>query len=151
MPYAVFAVVHALASAAWFGSMFYSFSVLHPRAKQYFSDDSDFEAFIATLSQGARWKVLGAFAVVAASGLGLCLTHPPRSQHAWLALVVAKALLFLISLLVFCYTSWRLWPRRILATRAEVPALQRTFRRIAVTMITLIGASIVLGVLAHAV
>src|SRR5262245_36128516 len=150
MIYSLLAVVHALAAAAWFGSMFYSFSVLQPRAKKYFANDAEFEAFIATISQGARWKVLGAFGLVALSGLGLVfVTYPVRPHSSWLPIVFAKALLFVIALGVFCHTSWRLWPRRVMAAPSEVPEIQRAFRWVAMTMISLVGASAALGVLAH--
>ena len=51
--HAVAAVAHALAGAAWFGSMFYSLAVLQPRAKAYFEeDDGRFEEFVATIAGG---------------------------------------------------------------------------------------------------
>ena len=144
------AAVHALASAGWFGSMVYSLTVLQPRAKSYFADDQRFEEFVATVSRGARWKVLSAFAVVLFSGVALIpLTRPDPSSRPWLVLVITKVVLFAVSLVVFCYASWRLWPARIFATPEEVPAFQRRFRRVGVSMILLVGANLVLGVVAH--
>jgi hypothetical protein len=54
-------LVHVLASAAIFGAMFYSITVIQPRARRYFQSPHDFEEFIAVISNGARWKVLGGF------------------------------------------------------------------------------------------
>ena len=153
MPFlhAAVAAAHALGAAAWFGAMFYSFAVLHPRGRAFFESDRDFEDFIAFVSAGARWKVLGAFALVASTGFALLpLTAPGRDRSLWDVLVLAKVALWLIALAVFCYTSWRLWPRRVLAGPAEVPGLQRTFRVIGATMLALVGTSFVLGVAAHA-
>lgn len=148
--HAVAAGIHALAGAAWFGSMFYSMMVLHPRAKAFFGDDQQFEEFIATVSRGARWKVLSAFALVFLSGAALIPSSAPHPAPVWwLTFIIAKVVLFFAALIVFCYASWRLWPARIFATPDEVPAFQRRFRRIGIAMIVLIGMNFVLGVVAH--
>src|SRR5207237_143913 len=105
--HAVAAVVHALAGAAWFGSLFYSLTVMQPRARQYFGDDERFEEFVATISRGARWKVLSAFALVLFSGLALIpLSRPRPLTEWWVALIAIKGVLFAAALIVFCYASW---------------------------------------------
>lgn len=148
--HAALAVVHALAAAAWFGSMFYSLLVLQPRAKTFFNDDRQFEEFVATLSQGARWKVLSAFTLVLFSGVALIPVAAPHPlTKLWLSLIVAKSILFLAALCVFCYASWRLWPARIFASREEAPGFQRRFRRIGLWMIALVGLNLALGIIAH--
>jgi hypothetical protein len=48
---------------------------------------------------------------------------------------------------VFCFTSWRLWPARVMASAAEIPKFQRAFRLVAMTLLILVGASMVLGVI----
>lgn len=144
------AVLHGLAGAAWFGSMFYSLTVLQPRAKKYFGDEERFEEFVATIGRGARWKVLTAFALVLVSGAALVpLARPSPAPGWWVALMVAKAVLFAATLVVFCYTSWRLWPARIFATPQEAPAFQRKFRLVRYTMIVLVAISLCLGIVAH--
>ena len=144
------ALAHALAGAAWFGSMFYSLTVLQPRAARFFATPGQFEAFITAVSAGARWKVLGAFTFMGVTGLGLLVLRWPASQSSsWLAVVAAKVVLFLAALVVFWYVSWRLWPARVLALPEEVPGLQRRFRRVGWAMIVLVGLNIVLGVVAH--
>ena len=130
--------------------MFYSLTVLQPRAKAFFDDDQQFEEFVAIVSQRARWKVLSAFAVVLLSGLALIpLSHPPSPSCWWLSLIVTKLVLFVAALIVFCYASWWLWPARIFATPEEIPAFQKRFRRVGIAMIVLVGLDLALGVLAH--
>lgn len=147
----VAAVVHALAGAAWFGSMIYSLMVVQPRAKAFFNDDSRFEEFVATLARGARWKVLSAFGIVLVSGLALIPVSATRPLRGWwLALLVTKMVLLAAALAVFCYASWYLWPSRIFAAPDEVPLIQRRFRRVGVALIILVGLAFALGVIAHA-
>src|SRR5262249_20504327 len=110
----LFAIGHALAGAAWFGSMVYSLTVLQPRAARFFATAGQFEEFIAVVSAGARWKVLAAFAFVAVTGLGLFfLRLPGPVSSLWWVLIAAKVGLFLAALALFWYVSWRLWPARV--------------------------------------
>lgn len=147
----VSAIVHTLAGAAWFGAMFYSLMVLQPKAKAYFENDPKFEDFIATISRGARWKVLSAFAIVLLSGVALILLARPEPMSVWwLTLIALKTAAFVIALAIFCYASWRLWPARIFATTEEIPAIQQRFRRIGITLLILVGLAMALGVVAHA-
>jgi putative copper export protein len=146
----ILTVLHSLAGAAWFGAMFYSAMVLQPRAQAYFQRPESFEQFISAISSGARWKVLTAFAMVGASGIVMALLEVQRPRSPlWSMLVAGKLVLYLIALAVFIYTSWRLWPARILASAEEVPIIQRRFRRIGQIMLCLIGLSFVLGLVAH--
>jgi uncharacterized membrane protein len=140
----IIAVIHALSSAAWFGAMFYSLTTLHPRARAYFREDSELEEFIATVAQGARWKVLLAFALMGISGVLLAFLSN-WSQTEWYFIAI-KSLLWLIALLIFSYGSWSLWPRRIFATPAEVPSFRARFRAIAMSLIIIAAGAIALGV-----
>jgi uncharacterized membrane protein len=142
------AMVHVLAGAAWLGAMFYSFFVLHPRGQRYFARLTDFEGFVATLSQGARWKVLGAMAIIGVTGVGLVAFNGDWSWCRWTVLAM-KALAFVTCLVLFWNVSWRLWPARILATEEEIPHFHRLFRRSAAALLGLVGLSMLLGVLAH--
>jgi len=138
--------VHVLAGAAWFGAMLYSPIVLHPRAKEFFRSPSQFEAVMAALAAGARWKVLGGCGVIALTGLGLLLL-PVEGQPSttWRVCVASKTVLFIVAVGLFCFTSWVLWPAWVLASAEEIPKFQRRFRMIAVALVTLVGVSIVLG------
>jgi len=146
----ILTVLHSLAGAAWYGAMFYSAMVLQPRAQAYFQRPESFEQFISAISSGARWKVLTAFAIVGASGITMVLLEVQRPPSPlWSMLVGGKLVLYLIALAVFIYTSWRLWPARILASDEEIPLIQHRFRRIGQIMLCLIGLSFVLGLVAH--
>ncbi len=144
----IIAAAHVLAGGAWFGAMLYSLMVLHPRARTFFSSSRQFEEFVAHIADGARWKVLSGAAFVALTGIGLMLL--PGAEHTSTgrnACIIAKSALFAIAVSLFCFTSWKLWPARILASAQDIPKFQRSFRRIAVTLLVLVGASMVLGVL----
>jgi uncharacterized membrane protein len=144
------AVVHALTGAVWLGAMAYSFFVLHPRARAYFQKPTDFESFIATISHGARWKVLAALGLLAGTGIVLTGARWPTVFSAgWIVLIGLKAGLLLAASALFAYTSRRLWPARVLATPGEIPQFQRAFRRVALAMIGMAAAALALGVLAH--
>ena len=147
---AFFAIIHVLAGAIWLGSMFYSLFVLHPRARIYFNEETDFESFIATVSQGARWKVISAMGIIAVTGIALVLLRwPLPSSTQWGFLIVAKIALFIAAVCLFIYTSWHLWPTRVMALPDDIPRIQRKFTRIGRTMIVLAVLSMVLGILAH--
>jgi len=91
---------------------------------------------------------LSGAAFVALTGIGLLLL--PDAEHTSTgrnACVIAKSALFVVSVSLFCFTSWRLWPARTLASVEEIPKFQQTFRRIGVTMLVLVGLSMALGVL----
>jgi hypothetical protein len=138
---------HVLAGAAWFGAMFYSLLVLHPRARSFFSSTSKFEEFITYLAAGARWKVLGGAFFIALTGVGL-LFLPSKEQIStpFYTCVYVKAVLFVIAVGLFCFTSWVLWPARVLASQEEVPRFHRLFRIIAITLLLIIGMSMAIGI-----
>ena len=143
----ILAAAHVLAGAAWFGAMLYSLAVLHPRARSFFGSSRQFEEFIAYLAAGARWKVLGSAAFIVVTGLGLLLLQvagPPAPGTG--VCLVTKSILLVVAVSLFCFVSWVLWPARVLASAEEIPKFQRRFRIIAVTLLALVGASIVLGV-----
>jgi uncharacterized membrane protein len=144
------AVAHALSSAAWFGAMFYSLTVMQPRAKRFFASDAEFEEFVATVAQGARWSVLAAFAFVAITGVGLIVVaRPVPVTDAWLVIVALKVALFGLALAIFSYASWQLWPRRIFASPAELPRIRQQFRTVGFALLTIAALSFALGILPH--
>src|SRR5262249_6519361 len=140
------AAAHVLAGAAWFGAMFYSLTVLHPRARSFIGNPRKFEEFITHLAAGARWKVLGGAAFIALTGIALGLTGNTGawSQAKWICLG-AKTVLFVVAVSVFCYASWVLWPARTLASDEEIPKFQARFRMVAVTLLFIVGLSMVIG------
>lgn len=143
--------IHVVVAAAWFGAMFYSLTVLHPRAAAFFEKDVDFEAFITTVSDGARWKVLAACFLIAASGIGLAIINwRSPVPLTWLVLIGLKLGLLLIAFGLFSYTSWRLWPARVFATSEDIPRFQRKFRLIAWCLTVVVGFNMTLGLAARA-
>jgi hypothetical protein len=137
---------HLLLGVGWFGAMGYSLFVLQPKAARYFAADDDaHEYFLTTLAHGARWKVVGVLAALAATGAGLALLAGSRSGWWWLA-VGAKAALLALAAAVFWLVSWRYWPARVFALPAERPALRARFRLAALTLLGCAGAASVLGV-----
>jgi uncharacterized membrane protein len=146
---AIILATHVLAAAAWFGGMAYSFAVLHPRARAFFGSLRQFEEFVAFIAAGARWKVLAGCAVIALTGVMLLPGHD-HAPAVWRECLAAKVVLFVIAVAIFCYTSWRLWPARVFAAPAEIPAFQRRFRWIALSLMGIVGLCFLLAsVAAH--
>ena len=133
-----------LGAAVWFGAMAYSLAVVQPRAARFLGDERRSEGFAATLAAGARWKVIGLIAVLAASGIALVLLTGDRSGG-WWALVVVKSVLLVAALALFANVSWRLWPARLFAPDSELPAVRRSFRRSAWALTAIVAAEIALG------
>jgi Flp pilus assembly protein TadB len=138
---ALLVVSHGLLGATWLGAMLYSLFVVQPRAARFFAGDDDaYEQWVVTLAAGNRWRVVALIAAIGVSGTALAIGYA-----GWSAVVLAKAVLLAIAAGVFWYVSWRHWPRRIFATEAERPALRRTLRRCAYTLVACAGTASVLG------
>lgn len=140
-------LLHALAGAAWFGSIFYSLFVLHPRVSQFFEHIGEREKFLVTLSHGARWHMIAAMSLVGISGVGLLIVPGDSRTTGQLTLLGVKIGLFLASVLLFWRVSWYWWPARLFAQEAELPGLHRRFRLGASWMLVLVGANFLIGVL----
>ncbi|NEA35681.1 hypothetical protein [Streptomyces sp. SID13031] len=139
---ALIAIIHAGLAAAWVGGMAYSLFVVQPKLKKYFGPrEDDREHLTAVIASGNRYKVLALIAVIACTGLALLLLD---HHHWWIHAL--KALLLLAATTIFWYVSWHHWPRRIFATTAERPALQRQLITLATIMLALAGTAFALGV-----
>ena len=137
-------IAHVGLAAAWVGGMAYSLFVVQPKLKKFFGPDEESrEALTAVIASGNRYKVLALIAAIALTGVVLLLLD---NDHWWLHLV--KAVLLLAASTIFWYVSWRHWPRRVFATSAERPALQRQLYLLAGTMLTLTGTAFALGIAA---
>ena len=143
-------ILHALAGAAWFGSIFYGVFVLYPRVSRHFETIAERERLLMALSHGARWHMIAAMSLVAVSGLGLMLVPRHEMTAAWLTLVGAKAALMIVSAILFWRVSWYWWPARLFALDAELPSIHRRFRIGAACMLLLVGLNFALGVLTRA-
>jgi Flp pilus assembly protein TadB len=141
---ALVAIVHAGLAAAWVGGMAYSLFVVQPKLKKYFgAREDERENLTAVIASGNRYKVLALIGVIAATGVILLLLD---HQHWWIHAL--KAVLLLAATAIFWYVSWRHWPRRVFATTAERPALQRQLITLATIMLALSGTAFALGILA---
>ena len=91
--------------------------------------------------------VTGVHHVLQSTGIGLLLlpSQEPLPAQFYLC-VYAKTALFVIAVGLFCYTSWVLWPARVMASEKEIPGFHRTFRLIAITLLLLVGLSMTIGV-----
>ncbi len=142
--------VHVLGGGVWIGAMAFSVFVLHPRAERFFSGSSTFEDFIFTVVHGARWKVVAGIVGIVASGVALAVAIGPAAVAGWSAIVAAKVALLAVSLALFVYVSWVLWPLRVFASAEELPAVRRRFWWVGVVMIGCNALNMGLGILAHA-
>jgi Flp pilus assembly protein TadB len=138
-------LAHVGTGALWLGSMAYSLFVVQPRLARLLRDPQRVEDVYRELAAGNRWRVAGLIGVLGASGLGLVGVATGRSGL-WWAVVAAKGLLWTAAAVVFWWVSWRGWPRRVFALPAELPALQRRFRAVALTLLGLVGTAFTLGV-----
>jgi uncharacterized membrane protein len=148
---AVLILLHALAGAAWFGSIFYGVFVLYPRVTRHFDKIAERERLLMALSHGARWHMIAAMSLVALSGLGLFLLPRSEITASWLMLIGAKAGLMIASAILFWRVSWHWWPARLFALEAELPAIHRRFRLGAACMLVLVGLNFALGVLTRVI
>jgi hypothetical protein len=155
----VLLLAHVLVGALWLGAMGYSLFVVQPRLAAMLGgrdgddgrdgdggDPGRVEEAHRVLAAGNRWRVVALIAVLGLSGLGLALLAPGARPWTWWLLVGAQAVLWAGAAGAFWWVSWRGWPRRVFALPAELPGLQRRFRRVAVALFVLIGSAFVLGV-----
>ncbi len=146
---ALLLAIHICTAAVWLGAMAYSLAVLQPRLRRYFGDRMQAEEFATFVAAGARWKVIAMMGVLAASGAALMGIEGWRHPAGWWVALVAKVALLVVAATFFGWVSWRLWPARVFALPAEVPKWQRRFDLVGATLIGLVGAEFVLGVVLH--
>ncbi|GAA4216715.1 hypothetical protein [Actinocatenispora rupis] len=129
--------VYLVPAAVWTGSMTYSLVVVQPRSARFLTDDDQLEEYLTVLAQGNRSRVLGIAATLIVSAAALALLCPWPGARA----VYSTALgLDLAATAVFWYVSWRHWPARVFARRAERPALRRRLLLCARAIWLLVGA-----------
>ena len=139
---AVLVLVHAGVAALWLGSMAYSLFVVQPRLPRIVGS-ADIEDAQRELAQGNRWPVVGVITALWVTGAALALVQ----DGPWWPLLVKVGLLAAATTL-FWWISWRGWPRRVFALPVEIGALQRRFRRIALTMFAMVAMSFAVSFLA---
>jgi Flp pilus assembly protein TadB len=133
-------LVHAGVAALWLGSMAYSLFTVQPKLRAMVGDDTEDAQRI--LAHGNRWRVVALITVLWITGIALGVVG-----EAPVGPTIVKAVLLAAATALFWWISWRAWPRRVFALPAEIPALQRQFRAVALAMFGLVGAAFVLSYL----
>jgi hypothetical protein len=131
-------LVHAGVAALWLGSMAYSLFTVQPKLAAMVGGDTEDAQRI--LAHGNRWRVVALITVLWITGIALAMRDPS-------AATAIKAVLLAAATALFWWISWRAWPRRVFALPAELPALQRQFRAVALAMFALVGAAFVISYL----
>jgi Flp pilus assembly protein TadB len=140
-------LAHLGAAALWLGSMGYSLFVVQPRLARVLRDPARVEDVYRELAAGNRWRVAGLIGVLGLSGLALVATAAATDRPVWWwAVVAAKIALWAGAAGLFWWVSWRGWPRRVFALPDELPAVQRRFRSVALTLLVVVATAFVLGV-----
>jgi hypothetical protein len=132
--------------AVWLGAMAYSLVVVQPRAARFLADrPRDRERFAVELAAGARWPVLAAVALLAASGVGLVAVEDAARATGWWTLIALKAAGLCAAAALFAHVSWRLWPARLFAGPGELETHRRRFTRSAAALTAIVALEVVLG------
>jgi hypothetical protein len=129
-------VAHLTIAAVWLGSMVYSLMVVQPRVDRFFADHERREEFLVTLANGNRWRVVALIAALVLTDLAILITRPELRLGYGIALPF-----YLVAGGLFMHVSWRHWPARVFALPEELPGFQSRLRRLAWTMLVLVGAA----------
>lgn len=137
--------VHGLSGAAWFGAIFYRTVVIDGKAFAFFEKRRDYEHFSTHLAHNMRYFVTAGLLVCGLSGSALLGLKWDGENYTWLALMGAKAGVWLAALGLFTYVSWVHWPWRAMAAPEEFERYRRDGQRLAYGMVALAGAGFALG------
>jgi hypothetical protein len=129
-------VTHLTIAAIWLGSMVYSLIVVQPRVDRFFPDPGSREEFLVALANGNRRPVVALIVGLLVTDLETLLVRPDVRLGYGIAL-----LLYLLAGALFVHVSWRHWPARVFALPEELPGFQRRLRRLAWTILGLVGAA----------
>ncbi len=142
--------VHGLSGAAWFGGIFYRAVVVDAKAFRFFPRRADYEHFSTHLAHNMRYFVTAGLLVCGLSGFALVGLKWDGASAAWLALVGAKAGVWLAACGLFTYVSWVHWPWRACAAPEEFAHYREQGQRLAYAMVALAGTGFALGQAARA-
>lgn len=146
---ALLSIAHIWIAALWLGGTWFSLISLHRRGPRLFTDEAEFERVIAGLTRGNRWLLLAAASGLALTG-GLMWALVEADAALWSTLIAAKLALLLGNVAIVAWVSWIIWPRRLFALPAELPAIRRRQSQLRVATVVFLAANIALGVAAHA-
>ncbi len=138
-------IAHGLSGAAWFGAIFYRTLVIDPKAFWFFENRAEYERFSTYLAHGMRYMVTAGMLTCGLSGFLLMAMKWQPTNTAWLGLMLAKSIVWLLAGAVFVYVSWVHWPYRSLAAPAEFAHYRREGVILAIAMVLLSGTGFVLG------
>ena len=142
--------VHIWATAIYWGGLSYSYLRLYPQMRKFLGTQERFEEFAITVAAGLRWWVFGTFALIGVSGAALAVVSAPEHPSAmWRLFIAAKILVLIEMFAVYTYASWVMWPARIFAAPADVPAVQKRFTAVSWVIGTSITLETLLGVAIH--
>src|SRR5213079_3619713 len=97
------------------------------------------------LAHNMRYFVTAGLLVCGLSGFALLGLKWDGANDAWLALMAAKAAVWLGACTLFTYVSWIHWPWRAMATPEEFAEYRRRGQRLAYGMVVLAGVGFALG------
>jgi hypothetical protein len=141
---------HAWVFAIYYGGLTFWYFWVAPRTREVVGSGEQHEALALGIAHGLRWWVFGAFALAGATGAMLAgLTRLPARSPVWWALIVAKAAVLALTVAVYAYGSYVMWPRRVFASPDERPAEHRRFFRVGLLLGALMVCELVLGALLH--
>ncbi|NKY89344.1 hypothetical protein [Nocardia veterana] len=147
----LFAVIQTLFLAVWFGSMVYSVVVV--QQFQFKAEDpEEIEEMGQMMADGSRQRIARLAIIAGISGVMAAITravHTPAPGGAWVALMIVKAVLFVVACAAFGFQSWWVWPKRIFARTEEMPGIRRTFFTLSLTMAVTLGAILAIDVVAQ--
>ncbi|MBJ8338363.1 MULTISPECIES: hypothetical protein [Antrihabitans] len=145
-----FAVFQTVVLAAWFGAMVYSIVVVQ-QFQLRVADPESYEDVGQLMASGSRRRILRLAFLIGVSGTGLAIsraTADPGPSDTWVVLMCVKLALYVVACSAFAYQSWWVWPRRIFALPAEMPAVRRTFLITSLVMATALGLMLAVDVIA---
>lgn len=137
--------VHGLSGAAWFGAIFYRTLVVDGKAFTFFANRKDYEYFSTHLAHNMRYFVTAGLLVCGLSGFALVGLKWDGASVGWLALMGAKAAVWLAACVLFTYVSWVHWPWRACATPEEFAQHRKQGQQLAYGMVILAGTGFALG------
>lgn len=143
-------LLHLWVWALYCGGLTHIYFRLVPDIRRWLASDERYEEFSLTTAHGLRWWIFGALITAGVTGVGLVLVRPQATDRVWWGLVGAKAVLLLVTLALYAYVSYVMWPRRVFVATADRPAMQRRFLRVAWLLIGLLTSQLLLGALAYA-
>jgi len=154
MPVSIFdecvSAVHHLSAAAWFGALVYRAFFVEPKARRFFNGGAEYERFSLELAHGMRYVVMFALATCGLTGF-ILLGLKWNSSEAWLSVIAAKTVAWMLACVLFAYISWVFWPRRVFASPGEWAKAHRQGLMLAVTMIAISASGFLLGQAARVV